>query len=324
MSRGPDIAGAAHSQKLHGRPQAEEETPFVSLADVTEIELLILRQMREMTIGDHRSRSHGAGFDYVGMREWQAGDRFSSIDWAQSSLTDFSPIIVRDFEQPSTASVIVVADNSLSMRCGVDGVPLAAVAARAIATIGLSAVFFQDMFGLVTFDAEMRDFQAVAPRIGRNHVIHCLDGYEHRRGTQEVRYAGSLSMTIGSFIRRTALVPFVSDFLFDDPGTVLKELSLLSTTHDAFVVLIDAASAFELPRVSAGWVEVCDIESGRSRTISRATAARLAQTVRDWQDDVARMAKDADLEVVRLGVDNMANELVLAEFVAERRLRKVT
>ena len=318
------FTGAARSFKLAGPAHADEETPFVSLADVTEIELLILRQMREMTIGDHRSRSHGSGFDYVGMREWQAGDRFSSIDWAQSSLTDFSPLIVRDFEQPSTATVIAVADNSLSMRCGVDGVPLAAVAARAIATIGLSAVFFQDMFGLVTFDADMRDFQAVAPRIGRNHVIHCLGSYEHRRGTQEVRHAGSLSMTIASFIRRTALVPFVSDFLFDDPESVLKELSLLSSTHDVFVVLLDAAYAFELPRASAGWVEVCDIETGRTRTISRSTAARMSETVRDWQDGVVRAAKDLDLDVVRLGIDNSANGLVLAEFVAERRLRKVT
>ena len=79
-----------------------------SLADITEIELIILKRMREVTIGDHRSRSHGSGFDFVGLREWQAGDRFSSIDWAQSTITNFSPLIVREFEQPSIEKVIEV------------------------------------------------------------------------------------------------------------------------------------------------------------------------------------------------------------------------
>jgi len=118
-------------------------------------------------------------------------------------------------------------------------------------------------------------------------------------------------------------VPFVSDFLLEDARSVLGELSLLSSTHDVFVVLVDAAFAFELPRVSAGWIEAFDVESGRSRLMSRRALARMAGRVRAWQDEVAAMAKDADLDVVRIGVDASASDLALAEFVAERRLRKV-
>ena len=213
----PDPTGAARSFKGDGRPHPEEAAPLVSLSEVTEIELLILRRMRDVTIGDHRSRSHGSGFDFVGLRDWQAGDRFSTIDWPQSTLTNFSPLIVREFEQPSTASVIVVADASLSTRCGVNGVPIAAPIARAIATIGLSAVFFQDLFGLMTFDSTLRSLSAVRPRIGKSQVILCLDAYQHGRGLEEVRQTGSLSTTLASFMRKTALVPFVSDFLVDDP-----------------------------------------------------------------------------------------------------------
>ena len=32
--------------------------PLVNLSDITEIELVILKRMREVTIGDHRSRQH--------------------------------------------------------------------------------------------------------------------------------------------------------------------------------------------------------------------------------------------------------------------------
>ena len=107
----------------------------MNLSELTEIELLIMRRMREFTIGEHRSLFTGSGFDFVGLRDWQAGDRMSQIDWAQSTLTNFSPMVVRDYEQRSTATVIAVADGSLSTRCGIDGVPIAAAIARTIGTI---------------------------------------------------------------------------------------------------------------------------------------------------------------------------------------------
>jgi hypothetical protein len=109
MSRSaPNLTGAARSLR-GGGPHHDDDTPLISLSDVTEIELLILKRIRDVTIGDHRSLAHGSGFDFVGLREWQAGDRFAAIDWAQSTLTNFSPMIVREFEQPSTATVMVVA-----------------------------------------------------------------------------------------------------------------------------------------------------------------------------------------------------------------------
>ena len=301
----------------------EGERSLINMAEIAEIELLIRRRMREVMSGEHRSALYGTGFDYVGLRNWEAGDRFSTIDWSQSTLTNFSPLIVREFEQPSTATVLAVADASLSTRCGAHGVSIASLVARAIATIGMSAVFFQDTFGRATFDDAGRHLAAIRARIGRNHVMHCLDAYQNGRGFEEVRDTGSMSMTIGSFMRKTALIPFVSDFLFDNPRAVLGELSLLNATHDVFIVLIDAAFAFQLPHVSAGWVETVDVETGRTRMMSRAALRDMAVRVRAWQDDVAGIAREVGLDVVRFGTESVANHLALAEFVAERRLRKV-
>jgi uncharacterized protein (DUF58 family) len=301
----------------------EGERSLINMAEIAEIELLIRRRMREVMSGEHRSALYGTGFDYVGLRNWEAGDRFSTIDWSQSTLTNFSPLIVREFEQPSTATVLAVADASLSTRCGAHDVSIASLVARAIATIGMSAVFFQDTFGLATFDDAGQHLAAIRPRIGRNHVMHCLDAYQNGRGLEEVRDTGSMSMTIGSFMRKTALIPFVSDFLFDDPRAVLDELSLLNATHDVFVILIDAAFAFQLPHVSAGWVETVDVETGRTRMMSRAALRDMAVRVQAWQNDVAGVAREVGLDVVRFGTESVANHLALAEFVAERRLRKV-
>ena len=304
------------------RTREQEIAPLVNLSQISEIELVILKRMREFTLGEHRSLFHGNGFDFVGLRDWQAGDRFSAIDWPQSSLTNFSPLIVREFEQPSTANVVVVADGSLSTRCGIDGVPIAAAIARAVATIGMSAVFFQDLFGLMTFDVGFAHLGAVRPRIGKNHVIHCLDAYQHQRGLQDVKQTESISRSIAGFMRKTSLIPVISDFLFDDPGDVLRELARLNSTHDVFLIIIDAAFAFELPKVSAGWIEAFDVETGGSRVMSRGVLKKLARRVREWQDDVERMAKDNGVDVLRLSLDPVQSVIALTEFVMERRLRK--
>jgi uncharacterized protein (DUF58 family) len=304
------------------RTREQDVEPFVNLSELTEIELLIMRRMREFTIGEHRSMFHGSGFDFVGLRDWQAGDRMSQIDWAQSTLTNFSPMVVRDFEQRSTATVVAIADNSMSTRCGIDGIPIAAAIARTIGTIGMSAVFFQDMFGLITFDAKFEQLAAIRPRIGKNQVIHCLDAYQFGEGLLPLKRAESLSMSLAGFMRKTSMVPVISDFLFDEAEAVLLELSQLNSAHDVFIVLIDSAFAFELPPVSAGWIEAFDVETGKSKVMSRKALRTLSARTRTWQDEVARMAKAVDLDVLRIGVDELQTTIAMSKFIAERRLRK--
>ena len=61
--------------------------------------------------------------DFTGLRDWQAGDRFEHIDWPQSSLTNFSPFVVREFEQPSSATVVAIADPVQSARDWFEAIP---------------------------------------------------------------------------------------------------------------------------------------------------------------------------------------------------------
>jgi uncharacterized protein (DUF58 family) len=302
-------------------PAGDPES-LVNLADITEIELLILRRMKGVTMGEHRSRAHGSGFDLLGLRDWQTGDRPSAVDWPQSSLTNFSPVVVREFEQPSTAPIVAIVDRSLSTRCGVGGVPIAAAVARAIAVVGMSATFFQDPFGIVTFDAGFEHLSAIRPRRGKSHVVHCVDAYQYEQPLQTIKRTGSVGRTLAGYLHDKSMLPIISDFLFDDADEIVGELSFLNNTHDVFLIIIDSAFAFELPAVSAGWVEVEDIETGRARMMSRAGLAALAGRVRAWQDRVERAARDFDMDVVRVGLDQTVADIALDKFVAERRLRK--
>src|SRR5262245_34406975 len=262
--------------------QGPATTPLVNLSEVAEIELFILKRMKEYTLGDHASVFKGSGFNFVGLRDWEPGDRMSAIDWAQSSFSNFSPMDTREFEQNSTGTIIAVADASLSTRCGVRGVPIAAAIARSIAAVGLSGVFFQDMFGLITFDDRFRQLSATRPRIGKPHVIYCLDLYEQRTQRESASGDGDVAATIASHLRKTSLVPVVSDFLFADAPRVIKELSILNAAHDVFLMMVDARFAYELPAVSAGWIQTLDVETGQTRTVSRREFRRLSARLGEW------------------------------------------
>ena len=60
---------------------AVEDAPLVNLREIAEIELFILKRMKEYTVGDHASVFQGSGFNFVGLRDWQPGDRvFGATD----------------------------------------------------------------------------------------------------------------------------------------------------------------------------------------------------------------------------------------------------
>jgi hypothetical protein len=199
---------------------------------------------------------------------------------------------------------------------------IAASVARAIGTIGMSAIFFQDPFGLIAFDAGFRNLTAVRPRTGKTHVVHCLDAYQFGSGTVELKHAESLHLTIDGFMRKRTMIPVVSDFLFQNAPEIIHQLGHLNAIHDVFLVLIESAFAFELPRIATGWVKVSDVETHRSVILTRRMLSELADRVGEWQERVERAARAADLDVVRLGEDDLSNSIALGKFTAERRLRK--
>jgi uncharacterized protein (DUF58 family) len=279
--------------------------------------------VKELTVGDHAGVFKGAGFDFVGLRDWEPGDRLASIDWAQSSLTNFSPMIMREFEQASTATIVAVADGSMSTRCGADGTSIAAAVARAVAAVGLSAVFCQDMFGLIAFDDGFRQIAAARPRIGKPHVLHCLDLYQHRDASAADVQVDVMA-SLDRHLRKTSVVPVISDFLLADAPRVLARLSRLNAIHDVFLIMVDARFAYQLAPVSAGWIETIDIETGRTQLVSQRELSRLTARVGEWQEQLLAQARDLGLDMLRVGLDRWEMETALVEFVAERRLRKVS
>jgi uncharacterized protein (DUF58 family) len=291
---------------------------LVTLADLKKIELIVLKRMRDYAAGTHPSVFQGFGSNFVGLRDWQPGDRPSDIDWAQSTLTNFSPLVSREFEQDSSASMVIIADTSLSTRFGADNTSIAKVVARSVATLGLAGAFLQDRVGLVTLNQRNRRL-AVRPRAGKNHAIHCIETYQKEVFATDHNQADAPSSLIG-LLRHQSLVPVISDFLFSDASNVIEELGQLGTVHDVFLVLIDCTFVYRLPSLSAGWVETYDVETQQTRLLSARELDRLAQEVGEWQEEVIGLATAAGLEVVLVKPGN--EHEALANFLAQRRLRR--
>ena len=291
---------------------------LVNLADLKKIELIVLKRMRDYAAGTHPSVFQGLGFDFVGLRDWQPGDRPSDIDWPQSTLTNFSPLVSREFEEDSAASMVIVADTSLSTRFGAGNMSIAKVVARSVATLGLAGAFLQNRVGLVTLNQHTRRL-AVRPRAGKNHAIHCIETYQKEVFATEHNHADTPASLIG-LLRHRSLVPVISDFLLPDASNMIQELGQLGTVHDVFLVLIDCTFVYKLPTLSAGWVETYDVETQQTRLLSARELDRLAQEINEWQDAVIELATDTGLEVVRVKPDN--EHEALANFLAQRRVRR--
>ena len=289
---------------------------LVNLADLKKIELIVLKRMRDYAAGTHPSVFQGLGFDFVGLRDWQPGDRPSY--WPQSTLTNFSPLVSREFEEDSAASMVIVADTSLSTRFGAGNMSIAKVVARSVATLGLAGAFLQNRVGLVTLHQHNRRL-AVRPRAGKHHAIHCIETYQKEVFATEHNHADTPASLIG-LLRHRSLVPVISDFLLPDASNMIQELGQLGTVHDVFLVLIDCTFVYKLPTLSAGWVETYDVETQQTRLLSARELDRLAQEINEWQDAVIELATDTGLEVVRVKPDN--EHEALANFLAQRRVRR--
>ena len=94
------------------------------------------------------------------------------------------------------------------------------------------------MFGLITFDERFHQVAAARPRIGKPHVLYCIDLYQQPPEGDVAVARRDITATIEGHLRKTSLVPVISDFLFADAPRVIRELSLLNGTHNVFLMIV--------------------------------------------------------------------------------------
>lgn len=293
----------------------------VNLGEIKEIDIVVLRRLQELIGGGHKSFFKGDGFDFVGLRDWQPGDKLSAIDWPESTMSNFNPLVVREFEEDKNGTILIVTDASLSMYCGVDGFSSRNIVLRAIATIGLSGVFFQDLTGLFIFDHEY-NYVHIRPRMGKNNVVTCINHYLNPSFSSSAVSPLDMTRKILGCLRRPAMIPVVSDFLFEDASDFINEILNLKSRHDLFLVVTEAAFLFELPKTSDGWIECLDIESNKTVLLSRKEFMHMSGRAINHQEAVIQRARQAGLEVLKAGREKNKFYNDFTEFFFNRRAKR--
>jgi uncharacterized protein (DUF58 family) len=215
--------------------------------------------------GRHKARQAGAGGDFRAYRPfWQVPDA-SRIDVRRSILQAATDpgggIMVRQMEQRSAIDLVLAVDVSRSMT-GMSG--LASLARAA----GRSALRAGDGFGLLAFDAAMRDSLCLPPTRTRGAVRLAAEGLE--RFVPIGRGAGGILDLAAHLPARRCLVILASDFLMDLDllGRALAAL----WRHDVAPVVLHPPSVDAMPHW--GLLRVRDAESSATRLLLMRPALR--------------------------------------------------
>lgn len=219
-------------------------------------------------LGQHASRSRGAGLEFAQYRAYEPGDELRRIDWKLYARSD--RYFVREAERDSPLTAWLIVDASASMR--------QADAARAgysklDAAKTLAACVFElalrqgDRFGLVALAGALPAF--VSAGTGPRQRDRCLLELARIGAAGNWPDAASLR-PLWERIQPPAIVMMLSDF-FDDAATELA-LRLAAARREVLTVQLLSAEERDFP--FAGGHRFRDPESGAERRVEAAVVRR--------------------------------------------------
>lgn len=236
-------------------------------ARLKDLRLSSRRQSTVQGIGQHHSRSRGAGMEFAQYRAYEPGDEPRQIDWKLYARSD--KFFVREAERDSPLTVWVLLDATASMAQADAARPgwsrLSAAKAMAACVFEL-ACRQGDRFGLIAVNGG--GLQVTAAGAGAKHRDACL------WGLSQVAAAGSwpseaVCRPIWERIGANALVLMISDD-FDDDALALAE-RLAAARRELFNIRIVTAEERDFP--FSGGQRFVDVETG-AELLTDAAASR--------------------------------------------------
>jgi len=262
------------------------------LRQVKAIELKTRGTIDSLFAGEYRSVFRGQGIEFAEVRAYEQGDDYRAIDWNVSARMGHP--YVKTFIEERHLTLLLVVDQSGSFHFG-DPVPKSRIATEVAAVLALAAARYNDLVGALQFAGRVES--VVRPARGRPHalrVIRDLLAYQPQsKGTNlqaALRYAARL-------LHHRSIVVVLSDFRAAD---WVEALARLASEHDVVAITVDDPRETHLP--DAGWVEVQDLESGRTILVdSGHQDTRTAVTVA-----AERFQAERGRLLVQSGVDHIA------------------
>jgi uncharacterized protein (DUF58 family) len=206
--------------------------------------------------GIHRSPYHGFSVEFTEYRQYTPGDDPRYLDWKLFARSD--RYFIKKFEDETNLRCHVLADNSRSMNFGSRGITKAAYANTLAATLAFFLHQQGDAIGLLTFDAQIREYLPARHRPG--HLRHLMLALEKPPGGAATDLAAPLKRIV-EIVRKRGLMVLLTDLLAPIE-TLEKNLATLTASgHEVvvFQILDPAELAFDFTKAAL----FRDLESGR-------------------------------------------------------------
>lgn len=256
---------------------------------ITRLELRTRRLIDSAMVGAYRSAFKGRGAAFDAVRPYEPGDDVRAMEWNVSARTG-EPYI-KQYTEERELVVMVLVDDSASMRFGTRLATKRDRAAELTAAVALVAVRSGDRVGVMVAGDESRAY--LPPRRGRGHVLRAIR-LVSAPGTAARFDLGNALRVASRLMPQRGVIFVVSDFLGDVDGFA-RPLGLVSRRHDVICVVTDDPLERGLP--SAGLLALEDAETGAQTWVDSADAAWAER----FRSTVAAQVQARDRALARAG-----------------------
>lgn len=207
------------------------------------LRLLPRRAIGALGIGQHASRSRGAGLEFAQYRAYEPGDELRQIDWKLYARSD--RFFVRESERESPVTVWVLLDATGSARqCdlarpGVSRLDHASATAACIVELALQQ---GDRFGLIAVNGDGVQLVAAGSGARQRDRVHLL---LHRLRASGAWPAAEALRPVWERVQANDMLIALGDG-FDEAGTVLLE-RLAAARRDVTQLQILGADERDFP-----------------------------------------------------------------------------
>jgi len=285
-----------------------------TLMSIRNLELRARTVVEGFWAGLHRSPYHGFSVEFTEYRPYTPGDDPRYLDWRVLARSD--RYFLKRFEDETNLRCHLLADQSRSMIYGSLAHTKAQYAATLAATLGYFLHLQGDAVGLLTFDAQVRDY--LPPRHRLSHLRQLMIALEKPAGGRDTDLVAPLQRAV-EIVRKRGLVVLLSDFLapLERWETSLTQLAAGGHEIVVFQILDPAEVAFEFREPTM----FEDAESGRSLMIDPGTArADYQRRLGEHCAAIRNTCQGLGISYSRL-LTNQPLELALFDFLRARSQR---
>jgi len=282
------------------------------LRRITRLELRTRRLIDSALIGAYRTAFKGRGALFDGIRPYEPGDDVRAMEWNVSARAG-EPYI-KQFIEERELTVMVLVDDSASMRFGTRSASKRDRAAELTAALALIAVRGGDRVGVMVAGDETRAY--LPPRRGRGHVLRAIRLVTAPGKSKRLDFGDALRAASRLMPQRGVMF-VISDFL-GDAADFARPLGLVSKRHEVICAVTDDPLERVLPDV--GLLRLEDSESDASAWADTSNPAwRAAFESESLARAAARDSAIARAGAARLNLSTDADPVTaLARFLRER------